>query len=106
MGSVGEVVVKRPAREADHSPLSIAEVSISGPKSQPPRPHTSMTCTGHFTLLFSADKVLGAMSDKALWPTVKVETGVSVRRNVALSLRMSVMTHTCYQRDLIARQNN
>lgn len=52
-------------------------------------PHASMTCTGHFTLLLSVDKVFGAMSDKALWRTVKVAAGVSV----AMLLRLSVMTH-------------
>jgi hypothetical protein len=38
-----------------------------------------------YTLLFIVDKVLGAMSDKVLWLTVKVEVDVSVRRFVTLS---------------------
>ena len=50
-----------------------------------------------YMLLFIADEVLSAMSDKALWRRVKVEAPVSVCRNVALSSLLSVMTrlHEC-----------
>jgi hypothetical protein len=35
--------------------------------------YASVTCVGHFSLLFSVDHVLGTVSSKALWHAVKVE---------------------------------
>lgn len=36
-------------------------------------PYASMTSVWHFSLLFNVDKVLGKVSNKALWLVVKVE---------------------------------